>query len=639
MDKTEMLNYNILQQVKNGAKIIFVSGASSSGKTFIAENLKNMLAENNISSAVVSTDAFYKNNSRIILEQYFENHFNFFDNETFNKVLKIIDKHILNKTFSEQFDSKNCLKIYADLKNEVGQEIARNIVHILNSGINKIDFDNPNAVNLKKCATFCNIFASNQFKSVIIPQRNFTYSRIDYKKENSVSVDKNSVLIVEGIYALNNELIKNLNNHIKTYKIFIDCDFNTLLVRRFNRDINSKRSSMSKDIVIENFLSSTMPGYIKHTYPNRQNADFIFDNSYTDNERNSNFESQQIKFVVKNIDLTNYQKINSVMQRDFYLNPSFIENTNEVVRIREENGKVKNITHKSEQNNSKSWLNRPEQKFNLQDIQNPNLRNSISICSMFINAGYSFAGSVKKNRINYKFKDVNFCLDTFNDGSQILEIKTGSKENINELIKNLNLKIIQPHSYYSTNFINKGVENEIKVKLNKLPDCCKTFNRIEQTYLTPSLAKLMLSNYFNFSLEDFNEIRIRKENFDYYLTLKSSSLNNRKEKEFLISKTFAKQLLKFKNGKTIVKNRYKIIENSNYKLEVDNFVNLEVPLVLAEVEYANGTEKTANLFLRKFVDYKLIEQDVTNNIAYKNSHLSEIVKDKEYEQKQNWNKG
>lgn len=628
MDKMEMLNYNLLQQVKNGTKIVMISGASSSGKSYLAYDVKQMLEENGYNPVIVSTDAFYKNISQIVMEQFLETNYNFLDKTDLVKVYKIIDKHTINKTFTEKFTKANCKNIFIDLCSILTPSLANKVVKIYEEGIEKINFDTPNAVNLSKCAKFCNDFFKNN--SVIIPKRNFAYSVNNYLNENKKEVTDKTIIILEGIYALNNNLIQKIKP--KSYRIYVDSDLNTILVRRFNRDILLGRSTMAKEMVIENFLQGTMPGYLKYTYPTRENAHFIYDNSYSKLERISNAQTSQIKFIVKNIDLTDYKKIKSVMQKDFYLNPTVVENANEVVRIREENGKVKDITHKSENKNDNTFINRPEQKFDLQDVSSPKLRNSVSICSMFVNAGYSFAGTVKKNRTYYQFEDVNFCLDTFTDGSQVLEIQSGSSENINKLVKQLDLNIIQTNSYYVSNFVSKGVEKEIKVKLNNLPACCNEYSRIEQTYLKPSVSKLFLASYLNFPLESFSEIRVRKQNNDYFLTLKSKDVNNRQEKEFLISKSFAKKLLKFKQSKTIIKNRYLIKETSNFKLEIDKFLNLEMPLVLAEVEYACGTEQTANMFLRKYVNAVDIDKDVTSDVSYKNSHLCELVKEEENEQ-------
>ena len=626
MTDNEILFDNILKQIKSGTKIVLISGASSSGKTYIADKLKDFLAKNDINSVSISTDAFYKNNSQIILDAYFEHNFKFFDEKTYKKVLKIIDYHTLNKTFTKQFDDKNCKRILIDLSTLVGTKIASKTVEILKNGIKNIDFDTPNAVNLAKCAEYCNLFYSGKLSSIIIPKRNFTYSRIDYLDENSVSVSPNTVLIVEGIYALNSSLVNKLKN--ANYKLFIDCDFNTLLVRRFNRDIIEGRSSMSKDVVIENFLSSTMTGYIKHTYPDRQKADYVFDNSYTQGERDKNNQTKQIKFIVKNPDCSMFEKLNTQMHKDFYLSPTVKNRTNEVVRIREENGKVKDITHKSESNQTKTWLKRPEQKFDLSDITNPNLRNSISVCSMFFKAGYTFAGCVKKHRTNYKYKDVKFCVDTFTDGSQSLEIQSGSKQNIEYIADTLNLNIVEPRSYYVTHLLNNGTEKEIKVKLSQVPENCVNCERTEQTYLNTELAKEELSKSLSYSLEPYSEIRIRKQGEKYYLTLKSSGTNNRKEKEYVISSEFAINLLKYKQSKTIIKDRYLVAENDEFKLEVDNYLNLEMPLTVAEVEYIN-TEKEAINFLEKNISNKYIEKDITSDINYKNSHLAAIVKDTE----------
>ena len=68
-----LINSQILDEVKNGKKIILIAGASSSGKNFVSSQIKKSLVSNGYNCVEVSTDAFYKSNPRIILENYLIN--------------------------------------------------------------------------------------------------------------------------------------------------------------------------------------------------------------------------------------------------------------------------------------------------------------------------------------------------------------------------------------------------------------------------------------------------------------------------------------------------------------------------------------------------------------------------------------
>lgn len=127
-------------------------------------------------------------------------------------------------------------------------------------------------------------------------------------------------------------------------------------------------------------------------------------------------------------------------------------------------------------------------------------------------------------------------------------------------------------------------------------------------------------------------IRIRKQDEDYYLTYKGKGLLAREEYNLPLNEQAYLHLKKKADGNIIAKRRYLIPIpqpefSADYKLPVDQIsLTIELDLfeapfeglIIAEVEFPD--EETA----RAFVPMDWFLQDVTNDPAYHNSHLSKV---------------
>lgn len=128
-------------------------------------------------------------------------------------------------------------------------------------------------------------------------------------------------------------------------------------------------------------------------------------------------------------------------------------------------------------------------------------------------------------------------------------------------------------------------------------------------------------------------IRIRRQDDTYYLTYKGKGLMAREEYNLPLNKEAYHHLLKKADGNIITKKRYLIpIENPSFSadyvpfhapamltVELDVFHAPFAPLIIAEVEFP--TEEMANAFLPP----SWLGEDVTNDIAYHNSNLSQKI--------------
>ena len=164
---------------------------------------------------------------------------------------------------------------------------------------------------------------------------------------------------------------------------------------------------------------------------------------------------------------------------------------------------------------------------------------------------------------------------------------------------------------------NYEIERKWLVSINDIPYDLKD-KAIEKEYIEQT--------YINFS----PEIRVRDiNNGEYYMmTMKGKSYFDkvaREEVNYGISEEEYNVLLQKKEGNTICKTRYTIIDNKNY-LEFDVFEGEFEGLVYLEIEFK--TVDDAN----KYEEPSWIVKEVTEDDSYKNGYLARFgIPDSYYE--------
>lgn len=155
----------------------------------------------------------------------------------------------------------------------------------------------------------------------------------------------------------------------------------------------------------------------------------------------------------------------------------------------------------------------------------------------------------------------------------------------------------------------KPMEIERKYIIKCLPEHLHSypFHIIEQGYLSTNPV-----------------VRVRRQDNDYYLTYKGSGMMVREEYNLPLTAASYENLLSKADGNIISKTRYliplsKYIPDSSLTIELDVFNSPFAPLIIAEIEFSS--EEEANAFIAP--DWFL--KDVTNDKAYHNSTLSQIV--------------
>ncbi len=109
-------------------------------------------------------------------------------------------------------------------------------------------------------------------KKINVPRYNFfTHSRC----KKTVPAESKPIIIIEGILALSNPLVRKLMD----LKIFIDADTDVRLARRLERDLKERDHSLKYSIM--QYLKSAAPMYKLYVEPTKRYADIIANNNST----------------------------------------------------------------------------------------------------------------------------------------------------------------------------------------------------------------------------------------------------------------------------------------------------------------------------------------------------------------------
>ena len=115
--------------------------------------------------------------------------------------------------------------------------------------------------------------------------------------------------------------------------------------------------------------------------------------------------------------------------------------------------------------------------------------------------------------------------------------------------------------------------------------------------------------------EGYAEVRVRKMDNKYMLTIKSDRTNFRMEEECMLSTQQGKRLLNFCKDRLIRKTRYYIPYNEVI-IELDIFEGSLEDLKIAEVEFKNIDE------MNNFIIPSWFGPDITEDKRYKNKNLA-----------------
>ena len=134
----------------------------------------------------------------------------------------------------------------------------------------KINFDHPDAVNLKKL--YQDIIKLQQGQSVKVRQYNYNNPNLP---SPIVEYKPAPIIIVEGIFIF----FKPYLNELFDLKIFIDADEHIKLARRIRRDTQERGYSLNE--ILDQYTEHVVPMYRKFIEPYKYECDIIIPNNHS----------------------------------------------------------------------------------------------------------------------------------------------------------------------------------------------------------------------------------------------------------------------------------------------------------------------------------------------------------------------
>lgn len=130
---------------------------------------------------------------------------------------------------------------------------------------NEYDFDNPNAVDLDCCYDCVKSLKGGHKTQIPI----YSFAKHDREKDRCITIYGANVIIIEGIYALAHEKLRDLMH----LKIYVDTDLDVCLARRLNRDIAQRGRDLQG--AIQQWTKFVKPNAERYVKPTMSHADLI----------------------------------------------------------------------------------------------------------------------------------------------------------------------------------------------------------------------------------------------------------------------------------------------------------------------------------------------------------------------------
>ena len=132
--------------------------------------------------------------------------------------------------------------------------------------IKKVNFDHPSSVDINQL--YIDVLTLKENNEISVPQYCFkTHSVL----KNKITVEKKNINIVEGLFVLESENLRNLFD----MKIYIHADDDIRLIRRIKRDMEHRGRDFTS--IIDQYLSSVKPMNEQYIVGQREYADIVID--------------------------------------------------------------------------------------------------------------------------------------------------------------------------------------------------------------------------------------------------------------------------------------------------------------------------------------------------------------------------
>lgn len=337
IDKWGFANLDMIEEVleKEKKAIVLVAGASSSGKSYMANYLKELLNSSGHKAIIISLDQYNHGLSGIIPNKVNQLYFN---NKLANlkKIKAAIKKIIYNRPFDNKYDEEALSLIKPAISKYLPPDKLDSFLSYLNEEWKVLNFDEPTVYNLHEAAE--DVKKLMLGKEIKMKQ----YSKVVSERvpcDERISGQNYDVIIVEGIYALDNDMVKEFKGASYVIKDFIECNPKSLFIRRIIRD--AKMTSADNVFTISIYFKFILKSYLETIYPNRLNADIILYNDmtfselragdlYTTKDEIKTNEKEVVHKILATADIKE-----TAYQRDIYFSaPLESLETNNVLRLR-----------------------------------------------------------------------------------------------------------------------------------------------------------------------------------------------------------------------------------------------------------------------------------------------------------------
>jgi uridine kinase/adenylate cyclase class IV len=337
LDKWGFANLDLSEEIleKSPRAIVLISGASSSGKSFAATYLKQVLTRNGHKALVLSLDQYNFGLSGIIPNKVNKNVFHG-KLKNLEEIEARIKKIIYNVGFDSKYAQPVLDKIQAACQDLIKPEDMPKFLEGLSDEWHHLNFDEPTVYNLPEASQDIRKLYSGQsihskHYSKVVSERQPSRSLYDGKAYD--------VIIVEGIYAMDPDFLKSLKG-LPLVKDFIDGNAKSLFLRRVIRD--SKITSADSVFTINLYFKYIIKAYQQTILPCREEADVVLNNdmSFTELRAGSLYLTKDEVFTTSDKLVSRLIKEGSVQsvqyQKDFYFDvPGENQEANNILRFRE----------------------------------------------------------------------------------------------------------------------------------------------------------------------------------------------------------------------------------------------------------------------------------------------------------------
>ncbi len=447
LDKWAFANLDLIEEIleTHTKAVVVIAGASSSGKSYAASYLSKLLENNGHKAFTISLDQYNYGLSHIIPEKVNKNYFNS-SLEGIEGIKDEIKEIIYDIPFEEKYADEALGKIENLLKDRMDPDTLSLFLKGLSEEWSHLNLDETSVYNLKEASEDVKILLDNgtvqtKLYSKIVSER--------VKNDVFVSGKDLDVIIVEGIYALDNEFLDCFKGFDVLVKNFISGSPKSLYLRRILRDL--KISSASNAFTTKIYFTSIQKSYMETIYPSRLNADVMLYNDmsfaemragdlYTTKDEIHTLDNEIIDYLLHNSEITSQQ-----YQRDTYFvtpleKPDSVQSN--VLRLREvspDGGKTyvpSSLVHKGQAKVRKDRkIIRPINVI-LKEGEFEEVWKDVSACyDDFLSAGFQIGKVKKKFKSRIVYKGQSLTLIQVEGEGNYIEIGTQRNEEVIDEIK------------------------------------------------------------------------------------------------------------------------------------------------------------------------------------------------------------